>query len=436
MNPDKPLRIAVIGTRGMPCNYSGIERASESLYTRLAARGHQVTVYCRPEYMSAKVEQYHGIRLIRIPTVKQRSIDSVFHSLASTFRASLVERYDVIHFHALAAGLFTQIPRLRKVPTVVTIHGLDWQRAKWKGLGASVLRKGEKCIARHSSEIIAISRDLQRYFADEYGLEVSYIPNGIEHSIPNLDRSILDAFHLVPGKFITFVGRLVPEKRIEDLILAFRQLRTAHKLAIVGEGGYTNPYVDELRSIAGADPRIVFTGLLKGTALAAIYESAAAFVLPSDLEGLPMSLLEAMERGIPAIVSDIPPHRELLGSVEGYDLFVPCRDISGITDRLSRLIKFHEHYTEVAKHAQTFVRNFYSWDASANSTEELLQRVVSDASDGTLNNMRRNSGSPHHTPKSQCATTAETPLPGAVCGVGTESVPLPNETSCKAFIID
>ena len=383
MHKEEPLKIAVIGTRGIPSNYSGIERAIESLYTRLAARGHRITVYCRSEYMATKVECHHGIRLLRMPTLKRKSLDSVFHSLASTLHATLAERYDVIHLHALAAGLFTRIPRLRKIPTVVTIHGLDWQRAKWNGLGSNILRKGEQSIARNASEIIAISRDLQRYFAQQYGLQVAYIPNGIEQSVEmDPDRSVLESFQLRPGKYITYVGRLVPEKRIQDLIQAFLQLRTGHKLAIVGEGGYTDSYVEELRRVASVDSRIVFTGLQKGTALETLLCGAAAFVLPSDLEGLPMSLLEAMERGIPAVVSDIPPHRELLGSVNGYDLFVPCRDINGLTERIGRVLECHDYYAEVASRAQAFVRKCYSWDSCADETESLFQRVIEDAQHG------------------------------------------------------
>ena len=388
MHQNEPLKIAVIGTRGVPSNYSGIERASESLYSRLAARGHEITVYCRPEGLPT--EYYRGIRLLRMPTLKRKSLDSVFHAFVSVLHATLAERYDVIHLHALAAGLFTRIPRLRKVPTVVTIHGLDWQRAKWKGMGSTVLRKGEQSIARNATEIIAISRHLQNYFAQQYDLHIPYIPNGIEQSVPmDLEHSVLESFHLSPGEFITYVGRLVPEKRIQDLIVAFRQLRTAHKLAIVGEGGYTDAYVDELRKVAGNDQRIVFTGMQRGMALEALYRGAAAFVLPSDLEGLPMSLLEAMDRGIPAVVSDIPPHRELLGAVKGYDLFFRCRDVGGLADRLHQVLENRDHYAQIAALAKDFVHAYYSWDASADATEELFYQVVGDAQHGKLDHVQR-----------------------------------------------
>lgn len=380
---EKGLKIAVIGTRGIPSNYSGIERAAESLYVRLAARGHRVTVYCRPECLPKDTDYYRGIRLVGVHTFNRKAIESVVHSFSSVLHATLIERYDVIHLHALAAGLFTRIAPLRGVPAVVTIHGLDWQRAKWKGLASSVLRIGERSIARNATAIIAVSRDLQRHFEREYGLEVAYIPNGIEHSLPtDRERHLVEEFHLCRGRYIIYAGRLVPEKRIEDLIAAFRRLRTAYKLAIVGEGGYTGGYVEELRKLAEDDPRVVFTGLQRGAALEALYDGAVAFVLPSDLEGLPMSLLEALEHGIPAVVSDIPPHRELLGTVKGYDLFVRCRDVDGLTDSLQRVLTNREYYAEVASRARAQVRTCYSWDANAEATERLFQAVVRDGRHG------------------------------------------------------
>jgi glycosyltransferase involved in cell wall biosynthesis len=390
---NRPLKIAAIGMRGIPSNYSGIERASESLYTRLAARGHQITVYCRPECLPTKIEYYRGVRLLRAPTLKRKSLDSVFHAFVSILHAAVVERYDLIHLHAAAAGLFAQIPRLKNVPSVVTIHGLDWQRAKWKGLGSAVLRAGEKSVMRHATEIIAVSRDLQDYFARQYGRQATYIPNGIDRTFPTgLENGLLESFRLEPGKFITYIGRLVPEKRIEDLILAFRQLRTAHKLAIVGEGGYTDDYVSELRNAAGDDPRIVFTGLQRGAALDTLYRGASAFASASDLEGLPMSLLEAIERGIPAVVSDIPPHRELLGSVRAYDLFFPRRDVGALAERMRRTLDGRDHYCEIASRAQTFVRKNYSWDASADATEKLFYQAVRDALRRNYRDLRCDAG--------------------------------------------
>lgn len=389
MIKDKPLKIAAIGMRGIPSNYSGIERACESLYTRLAARGHQISVYCRPECMPTDVEYYHGVRLLRMGTLKHKSLESLSHSLVSTLHATLTMRYDVIHLHALAAGLFIRIPGLRKVPTIVTVHGLDWQRAKWRGPGSTLLRKGEQSIAKHANEIVAISLDLQNYFAQQYGLEVPYIPNGIERSgETEPERRLLESFHLKLGEYVAYVGRLVPEKRVLETILAFRQLRTRNKLAIIGEAAHSDSYIDTLRHAAASDPRVVFTGLQTGTALQSLYIGAASFVLFSDLEGLPMSLLEAMERGIPAVVSDIAPHRQLLGSFEAYDLFAQCGDVDELANRLQRVVDNHAFYKALASQVQCVVREKYCWDAIALATEKVFQRVFREAHDRRHSHLR------------------------------------------------
>jgi len=288
------------------------------------------------------------------------------------------ERYDVIQLHALASGTFSVLGRLASIPTVTKIHGLDWQRAKWNGLGCMVLRHAERSLVKHSSNVIVVSKALQSYFSQEYGLDTVCIPNGVERSDSRavLDRGVLDEFNLCAGRFIAYIGRLVPEKRIEDLILAFGRVATPYRLVIAGETGYTDTYVNHLRCLAAADARVVFTGLQKGAALQTLYRAAAAFVLPSDLEGLPNSLLECMEHATPAIVSDIAPHRELLGSITGYDLFVTPRDVEGLTERLVRLLRHSERYAEVAVRAQAFVRQCYSWEHSTDLTEEVFYRAA------------------------------------------------------------
>ena len=383
----RPLRIAVIGMRAIPCNYSGIERASECLYSRLAERGHAITIYCRPDYLADRVASYRGLRLLRIPTVKRKSMETLCHAFLCMLHGITCDHYDVIQLHALASGTFSVLGRLAGIPTVTKIHGLDWQRAKWNGLGCMVLRHAERSLAKHSTNVTVVSKALQSYFAQEYGLNSVYIPNGVERSDSTavLDHSVLDQFNLSPERFIAYIGRLVPEKRIEDLILAFGRVTTPYKLVIAGEAGYTDTYVNHLRSLAATDARIVFTGLQKGAALQTLYRAAAVFVLPSDLEGLPNSLLECMEYATPAIVSDIAPHRELLGSIPGYDLFVTPRDVEGLTERLVRLLRYRERYAAVAVQAQAFVRRFYSWEHSADLTEEVFYRAaqVKDVSLGT-----------------------------------------------------
>lgn len=377
------LRIAAIGLRGLPSAYSGLERSSEGLYAELARRGHEITVYCRPEYVPAPGATHRGIRLQSAPALKRRSLDTLSHVTASTLHALVRGRHDVIHLHALAPGLLAPLCRLAGVPVVGTVQGLDWQRAKWKGAGSAVLRRAERALVRNADEIIVVSRDLQAYFAETYGRATRWVPNGVEpvaaHSADDAAahaRALAD-LGLEPGSYVLFAGRLVPEKRVQDLITAFRAVPGPQRLAIAGEGGYTDGYVRELHELAAADPRITFTGFQSGTALEALFRNAAAYVLPSELEGLPMSLLECMQYGTPAIASGIPPHVELLGDVAGYDLFFPAGDAAALADRLQRVLSDPARYAPVAARAQDHVRRAHSWRAVADATEAVFDDVLS-----------------------------------------------------------
>lgn len=381
---NKPLRIAVIGVRGVPSHYSGIEKAAESLYSRLAHRGHQITLYCRREYQEAAGSEYRGIELRRIPCIGHRALEAVSHAGLGLLDAALLTRPDVVHLHALAPGLFAAPVRLMRVPMVATIHGLDWQRSKWKGAGAKVLRFAERQIMRHVKEVIVVSQDLHEYYAREYGRRTHYIPNGVERTTVIGGSSTLLQFGLRPQEYVLYAGRLVPEKSVETLIAAFREIETTHKLVIAGEGRYAGGYVAALRVMAKTDSRVLFTGLLKGQPLHEIVANAAVVVQPSLLEGLPLSLLESMERGLPCIASDIAPHRQLLGTVPGYDLFFPPANVRRLSARVRAVLESPGDHITAARHAQEHVRSAYDWDLIAQQTETILfqaagRRVLSSA---------------------------------------------------------
>lgn len=372
-----PLRIAAIGTRGVPSSYSGIERVAESLYAILAARGHAVTVYCRAETLATPAGTYRGIRLVRAPALSGRALGTVSHVATSMLHAAWGDRYDVIHLHALAPGLVAWMSRARGIPTVATVHGLDWQRAKWRGLGAHVLRTGERWLVRHAHAVIAVSRDLAEYYDAEYGRATVLIPNGTEPtSEAPCDDRWLAQVGLAPGRFLVAVARLVPEKRLEDLIRAYARTTTSLKLAIVGGSSHTDAYVDSLHALAAADPRVLFLGTQPRERLDTLYRAAAGYVHPSELEGMSIAMLQALAMGLPAVVSDIPVHRELLGAVAGYDLFFAPRDVDALTERLTRVTGALPHYRRIAAAAQAHVRQAYSWEAIADRTEALFYDVV------------------------------------------------------------
>lgn len=373
------LRIAVIGPRGIPSTYSGIERVAESLYAELAKRDHQITVYCRPEYVSGGARQYYrGMTLQRTPTLGGRALGTLSHVASSTAHALCAGRFDVIHLHALAPGLLAPLAALRKVPTVATVQGLDWQRAKWKGLGALVLQQAERTMVRSVDEIITVSDDLETYFRARYGRPTVRIPNGTDSTPVDgpVDPALLKRFGLRPQEFILFCARLVPEKRAEDLIQAFRLTKTTFRLALVGDSSHTDAYVARLRKLAAGDARIVFMGTQPRAQLDMLFRATALFVLPSELEGMSMALLQSLEMGVPSIVSALPVHRELLGSVRGYDLFFPPGDVVALTDRLTHAITHLHAHQEVAGRVRQHIRAAYSWPAIAERTEALYHALI------------------------------------------------------------
>jgi glycosyltransferase involved in cell wall biosynthesis len=374
----RPLRIAVIGPRGVPSAYSGIERVAESLYSELAARGHAVTVYSRPEYVERSPAYYRGIRLLRTPACKGRALGTLSHVAASHVHALLRERYDVIHLHALAPGLIAPLCRWFGVPTVATVQGLDWRRAKWTGLGSVVLRRAERMMVRYVDEIVAVSRDLEEYFLVEYERRTVRIPNGTDPTPADASRDaeVLCRHGLRPREFVLFVARLVPEKRPDDLLRAFRLTKTPYRLVVVGDSSHTDDYVAGLRRLAAGDARIVFAGTQPRERLDALFRTAALYVLPSELEGMPMALLQALEVGLPAIVSDLPVHRELLESFPDYDLFFAPRHVELLASRLTLALARLDHYRGLAARIQEHVRATYAWPAIASRFEALYYELA------------------------------------------------------------
>lgn len=331
--------------------------------------------------MDSEASTHRGIELLRVSALRARPVETLSHVAASLLDAAARRRFDLLHLHAEAPGLFAPLLARVGVPFVATIQGLDWQRAKWRGAGSGVLRRAEAQLARYATEIIVVSAELQRHFLRTYDRATHLIPNGVDEPgrVPHPERH-LRRWALRPERYVVYVGRLVPEKRIEDLLRAYRSIDSRHRLVVVGEGGYSGDYVAHLRALAAADERVVFTGAQRGEALHALVQNAAAYVLPSELEGLPMSLLECLVQGTPAVVSDIPPHRELLAATPGYDLFFPAGDVDALRDRLSRLLLEPASYREIAASARRRVRDDHAWDAVAAATEAVFRRAVqSDA---------------------------------------------------------
>lgn len=375
-NETRPLRVAFIGQRGVPATFGGIEHHVEEIGSRLAARGHEVTVFCRLNYAQEHPAEYRGMHLRHLPAVGSKHLDAIVHSGLSTVEA-LVRRFDIVHYHALGPGLVAPLPRyLSRSKVVHTVHGLDDQRAKWGPAASAVLRAARWMSARVPDATIVVSRALVEEYASGRRGAV-HIPNGvaaIRRDGPS--RDILGDLGLEPRRYLLFVGRLVPEKAPDALIRSFRQVSTDMKLVVVGGTSYTDAFVDKLRTLAGADARVVLPGYLYGGALDDLYGAAVAFVLPSSLEGLPLTLLEAAFHGTPVVASAIPPHIEVLGEDgPGRRLFRPG-DEAELTRTLELVLADPDGERSGATCLRDEVIANYSWDTAAAATEALYRKVL------------------------------------------------------------
>ena len=386
--PDwRPMRIAVTGGRGVPSSYSGVERICEELFTWFVERGHHVTIYCRPQVLKEKTATHRGVRLVRTSAPGGKSGETLSHAFTSLIHATLRgdvhdggKKFDLVSLHTIAPNLFAPIPYLARIPIVTHVHGLDHMREKWKGIGARVIRLSERTMLRTASDIAVVNPEITDYYRDTFSRETLLLPNGVHVTGDDfvIDPAVLTKFGLTNKKYIVTVGRLVPEKRLHDTIEAFLRADPDLKLVFVGEGPHTEDYVQQLKATADADAkkRIVFTGLQSGTALDTLFRSAAMYVSASELEGNPSSVMECMERRVPAILTDIAGHRPLYAPVKEYDLSFRPGDIDALTARLKYAVQNPKHLEDVAGHCQQHVRTQFSWPALAERTERLYLSVV------------------------------------------------------------
>jgi glycosyltransferase involved in cell wall biosynthesis len=355
------LRVAFIGGRGVVSKYSGIETYYEEVGGRLAGMGHRVTVYCRT-YFTPPGKEHNGMRVVRLPTIRSKHLETLLHTLLSTFHV-LTQSCDVVHYHALGPALFSFIPRLAGKKTVVTVQGLDWLRKKWGRIASAVLRVGERAAVSLPNGTIVVSRTLGEHYRKTYGAQTFYIPNGgilRERCFPN---KIFD-WGLEPGKYILFLGRFSPEKGCHLLVEAYERLETEVKLVMAGASSYCNEYSRQLRSHAG--PRIKILDWISGDDLNELLTNAMVFVLPSELEGLSLALLDAMGAGLCVLSSDVPENRE---AIETAGFTFRRGDVADLADRLRFLIANPAVREAAGKAARRRVREQYQWAEVASQVE-------------------------------------------------------------------
>ncbi len=357
----RKLRLAFIGGRGVISKYSGIEAYYEEVGKRLAAMGHDVTVYCRT-YFTPALSEHNGMRLVRLPTIRSKHLETFVHTVLSTAHA-MTRGFDVVHYHALGPALFSIFPRLLGIKTAVTVQGLDWQRRKWGRLASQVLRAGERASVRFPNATMVVSQVLQQRYRDVHGINAFYVPNGGVMRERKEPRKILE-WDLEPGNYVLFLGRFSPEKGCHLLVEAFEQLNTDAKLVMAGASSYCDDYSKELRT--HASERIRMLDWVSGETLDELITNAMIFVLPSDLEGLSLALLDAMAAGLCVLTSDVPENREVVDGA-GYT-FRRC-DSGDLADRLRFLIANPAVREAAGQAARRRIQEQYHWGKIAADIE-------------------------------------------------------------------
>ena len=372
------MKIAMIGHKRIPSREGGVEVVVEELSTRLVRDGYQVDVYNRrgknvqdrtADKENNKLKEYKGVRIITIPTINKKGIDALLYSILATIRA-LFGHYDVIHYHAEGSCAILWLPHLFGIRTVATIHGLDWQRSKWGGLATRYIKFGEKIAAKYADEIIVLSKNVQKYFKDTYNRDTNFIPNGVNKPTIREPKIIKEKYNLEKNSYILFLARIVPEKGLHYLIDAYKQIDTDKKLVIAGGASHTNDYLKKIKDMVKDNSNIIMTGFVQGRLLEELYSNCYLYCLPSDVEGMPISLLEAMSYGCECLVSDIEENRQV---VSNYAQIFKKSDENDIKIKLQEMLKNNENNNH-KNQIMDFVLKNYNWSNCVNKYELVYKR--------------------------------------------------------------
>lgn len=365
----RPLRIAIIGHKGIPALHGGIERHVDEIARGLVRRGHQVDAFNRG-YHPYGGREYEGVRIRRRPSLVTKHGDAGTHTAFCVLEAALWRQYDIIHIHGIGPGFFTGVARAF-VPTIFTFHAQDYRQQKWGRAARGWLRRGESMAVRHASAVICVSRLLQAYVHTRYGREALYVPNGAR-IVAAAGRDALRQWNLEPQRYVLFVGRLISDRGLPALLEAHAGIPGAPTLVIVGDS-QDQAFSAALR--AQARPNVVFTGYQSGEALSELYAHAQLCVHPSEVEGLPIAVLEAMSHGRPVLVSDIPENLEAVGEAGAR---FAVQDVAALRAAMARLLDDPAELARLGAMARARVAREYDWERITAATEQVYRVVLGD----------------------------------------------------------
>jgi len=361
------MRIAILGTRGIPASYGGFETFAEHLSTRLVARGHEVTVYCRAHYVSPRQLKYHGVRLEVLPTIRHKYFDTVVHAFLSAIHAAS-RRYDVALICNAANAPFSPILRLTGTPVAINVDGLEHKRKKWGWLGRRYYRLAEYLSTVLPNEMVTDAQVIQDYYQVRHNAPSTMIAYGSEVE-RRLDQNVRK-WRVEPNRYVLYVSRLEPENNAQLVIEAFKKVRTAYRLLIVGDAPYAENYISDLKARARGDKRIVFTGFVFGEDYRALQQNAYCYVHATEVGGTHPALLEAMGYGNCVLTLATPENIEVVGEaglsyIDEFDL----------AEKLQRVLRDGSLVQAYRNRAQLRIRSHYDWETVVDQYEKLFARM-------------------------------------------------------------
>ena len=374
------MKVAMIGHKVIPSRRGGIENVLTTLCPLLAEAGVDVTCYNRSsdkvenEYVGTVVnKRYRNVKLKKAWTVDAKGVSAMIASFTAAISATFC-KYDILHFHAEGPCAAMWIPKMFGKRCVATVHGLDWQREKWgKGFASKYIKFGERVMVKCADEIIVLSESARDYFKETYNRETVLIHNGINRPVKKDAEEITKLYGLSKDDYICIVSRLTAEKGVHYLIDAYNRIKTDKKLVIAGDTSDTDKYVELLKQKAANNPNIIFTGFISGDVLTEIYSNAYLVTLPSDIEGMSLSLLEGLAYGNAVLCSDIPENTLV---TEDKAVHFKKSDIADLADKLQKLCDDKELVKNIKDGADEFILSKYNWNDVAATTLDLYKKVM------------------------------------------------------------
>jgi glycosyltransferase involved in cell wall biosynthesis len=368
------MRIAILGTRGIPASYGGFETFAEHLATRLVARGHEVTVYCRAHYVSPRQMEYHGVRLEVLPTIRHKYFDTVVHSFLSAVHA-VSRRFDAALICNAANAPFSPMLRLTGTPVAINVDGLEHKRKKWNWLGRCYYQLAEYLSTLLPNEMVTDAQVIQDYYLAQHNAQSTMIAYGSEVE-RRPDREMVRKWRVEPNRYVLYVSRLEPENNAHLVIEAFKKVRTAYRLLVVGDAPYAEQYIEDLKARARGDKRIIFTGFVFGQDYRALQQNAYCYVHATEVGGTHPALLEAMGYGNCVLTLATPENLEVVG-----DAGVSYDDELDLAEKLQRVLRDGSLVHAYRQRAQTRIRSHYDWDRVVDQYEQLFARMCGKAVD-------------------------------------------------------